>query len=814
MSTSGDVDPLGATSPTWTISRQLTIGNSGSGSMTIAGGGRVSSSDGLLGFYDGSAGTATVTGAGSTWTNAGELIVGILGSGALTISGGATVANTMGSLGLYTGSTGAVTVTGAGSTWTNSGELVVGWSGTSTLAVGNGGAVASGKGSIGYDNDVTGTVTVHGAGSTWSASAIDLGVFGAGVLTIAEGGKVSVGTGGSGIVTLASYAAGTGTVNIGAVAGSPAVAAGTLAAAELRFGNGTGTLNFNHTDGAYVFAPKVSGHGTIEQRAGTTILTGDSSGFAGQTTVSGGKLVVNGALGGTLSLASGGVLGGSGTVGGLTVKAGGTVAPGNSLGTLNVSGHVGFAAGSRYQVEINPAGQGDRIVADGTAVLSGGTVDVVKAPGTYLPGTRYTILTAAGGVTGTFASFGQAGLFISLGLSYDTNNVYLDLARNQASFASVGATRNQAVAATAAEALGRGHVLYDALVQLTRADAARAAFDQLSGEIHASARTALVEDSRFLREAAINRLRAAFGAAGATRAPVAVYAADGPVSAAASTERFAVWGQAFGSWGRWSGDGNAARLNRSTGGFLIGADGSVLDIWRLGIVAGYSRTDFAVRERGAAGSSDNYHAGLYGGTQWGQLALRAGAAYTWHDIATSRSVALPGLVDNLKGGYKAGSAQVFGELGYGITLAQTPIGILAIEPFANLAYVSLSTAAFAEKPDAVALVSSGAASGLTFTTLGLHGATGFMLGSVSARARGTLGWRHAFGDTVPAARLAFAGGTPFGITGVPIARNAAVVEAGLDFNLTPAATLGFTYGGQFGSGLIDQTAKANFNVRF
>uniref|UniRef100_UPI0013D4C4C7 autotransporter outer membrane beta-barrel domain-containing protein n=2 Tax=Gammaproteobacteria TaxID=1236 RepID=UPI0013D4C4C7 len=113
------------------------------------------------------------------------------------------------------------------------------------------------------------------------------------------------------------------------------------------------------------------------------------------------------------------------TVSGLTVGTGATVAPGNSIGTLNVAGPVSFAAGSHYQVEIDAAGRSDRIAASGSATLAGGTVDVAKAPGTYLPGTRYTILTAAGGVTGTFSGVSQDLLFLTLGLTYDSNNVYL-----------------------------------------------------------------------------------------------------------------------------------------------------------------------------------------------------------------------------------------------------------------------------------------------------------------------------------------------------------------------------------------------------
>src|SRR5262249_38932940 len=152
---------------------------------------------------------------------------------------------------------------------------------------------------------------------------------------------------------------------------------------------------------------------------------------------------------------------------------------------------------------------------------------------------------------------------------------------------------------------------YNAVLNLS-APQARAAFDLLSGEVSASAKTALVEDSRFLREAAIDRLRAAFGTVGATRTPGVAYAADAKrVPAPATTDGVSLWSNGLGSFGRWNGDGNAAALKRDTGGFVAGADGLVGDTWRLGLLAGYSRTTFNVRDRSSSGSSDNYHVGLY-----------------------------------------------------------------------------------------------------------------------------------------------------------------------------------------------------------
>jgi outer membrane autotransporter protein len=399
-------------------------------------------------------------------------------------------------------------------------------------------------------------------------------------------------------------------------------------------------------------------------------------------------------------------------------------------------------------------------------------------------------------------------------------------------FADAGLTRNQKAAATGVQSLSggnpffAGNPLYDAILALPTDAAARNAFDQVSGEAHASAQTALIEDGRFVRDAATNRIRAAFGAVGASRAPVMAfadpiyagpamaYAALDPsttsnVAVAPTTDRFALWGQGFGGWGHSNSDGNAARLNRSTSGFLIGGDAPIFETWRLGMMAGYSRTTFNVRDRASSGASDNYHLGLYGGTQWGNLGFRTGAAYTWHDMTMNRSIAFAGFGDSLKADYQAGTAQIFGELGYGIRAGQ-----FGFEPLANLAYVNLHTDGFAERAGAAALRSTANNTGVTFTTLGVHASTDFSLGTATATLRGTVGWRHALGDTTPLSTFAFTGGSPFTIAGVPIARNAVVLDAGVDIAITRNATLGVSYGGQFASSASDQSIRANFNMKF
>ncbi|MBZ9868429.1 autotransporter outer membrane beta-barrel domain-containing protein, partial [Mesorhizobium sp. CA15] len=796
------VDGAGST---WTNTGDLDVGEFGTGTLTISNDGTVSNDSGTIGAQAGSIGAVTVDGTGSTWTNSLSLAVGSAGAGTLNVLNGGGVGGDSGYIGFSLGSAGAVTVSGAGSTWTAGLELLIGGSGTGALTISNGGAVSSGGGFVAFGNGV-GTATVDGAGSTWTNTGnLDVGEFGTGTLTISNGGAVSVG----GIVTIASQAGSIGTLNFGGVAGAAASATGILNAAAVQFGAGTGAINFNHTDTNYTFASAIGGAGTINQIAGNTNLTADSSAFTGATNVSGGRLAVNGSLADSLVTISGGILGGNGTVGGIAAHSGGTIAPGNSIGTLSVAGNIDQAAGSIYQVELTSTGQSDLIHATGAATIAAGSVlDVVKTDAApYVAGTHYTLLQADGGVAGNYSLTGDIGTaFLGLVDSYDANHVYLDVV--QKTFAQVGLTPNQIATGGGAESLGAGNPLYDAIAVLPTEATAQAAFDQLSGEIHASAKGMLLEDSRFIRDAATRRISAAFGDADAAALPVMAYGEGGPEMVAADTDRFAVWGQAFGSWGHTGSDGNAAAFDRSTGGLLVGADSLVGD-WRVGAIGGYSHSTFDADARRSSGAGDNYHLGLYGGTNWGAIAFRTGVAYSWNSISTKRAVAFNGFADQLSADYHAGTAQVFGELAY-----KADAGRFKFEPFANLAYVSVDTDGFTEKGGGAALTSASSTTNATFTTLGLRTSTGLTLGNIEATARGTLGWRHAFGDVTPTSTFAFASGDAFAIAGVPVARDSVVIDAGFDLPISANATLGLSYTGQFGSHTADNGAKANLHLKF
>ncbi|WP_436095183.1 autotransporter outer membrane beta-barrel domain-containing protein [Bosea sp. LjRoot237] len=777
--------------------------------LTTNGGGLDASGSGALNFTD----TTPITLSGT-------------GSRTLILTGSSSTANTLAAILGDNGGPSSLVKTGSGR-WVLTGSHS--YTGSTTISAGT--LALSGSGSIASASRVIADGTFDISGVTAASSSIKSlagngsATLGSKTLVItAANDTFSGGISGSGGLTISG---GTQTL-----AGDSTYTGGTtISAGTLQLGNGgtsgsivgdvvnNGALAFNRSD-TLTFGGAVSGSGVMNQiGSGTTILTAVNP-LTGPTNVNAGTLAVNGSLAGSaVTVRSGATLAGDGTVGPTTLLTGARIAPGNSIGTLTVNGAYAQAAGATYRVELDPTTTtSDLIRVNGTAALaSGAGLAVVNSTGApYVAGQRFTILTSTG-LTGSYG-FGDQVLtpFLNLRDAYDANNAYLTVIQTR-TVGSIGTTPNQIEVGKSVDSLPAGNPIQSGMINQPTLDAARNALDQVSGEIHASARTALIDESWLLRNAVNDRLRSAFGSVGAQ--PMATlnygFSADlapsvhGPMPSLKPTDRFAVWGQGYGYWGKTDSDGNASKLTRSSSGLLLGADAAVFDNLRFGVIAGYSRSEFDVNARLSSGESDNYHLGLYGGGQWGALGLRLGASYTWHAIETRRAVTSAGFGSNLRADYDAGTAQVFGEVGYRVDLGQ-----VALEPFAGLAYVNLHSDGFSETGGAAALTGQSDDTSLGYSTLGLRAAMTARLAGMDFSLRGTLGWRHAFGDVNPKAVLAFAGSNPFSIAGLPIARDAVLAEAGLDLVLGANATLGASYAGLLAEDAQDHVFKGVLAIRF
>ena len=207
---------------------------------------------------------------------------------------------------------------------------------------------------------------------------------------------------------------------------------------------------------------------------------------------------------------------------------------------------------------------------------------------------------------------------------------------------------------------------------------------------------------------------------------------------------------------------------------------------------------------------ESFHLAGYAGGMAGPLALRVGGVWIWNDIDTNRAVIFPGFFEREKANYDADTGQLFGEVAYPITR-----GRFALEPFGGLAFVSIDTDSFKEKGAFAALSSRGSDQDIGYSTLGLRAAATYAWNGASVTPHVSAAWQHAFDDITPAAALAFAStGIGFDVTGTPLAEDTALIETGLDLQLSPTATLGASYSGQFGESVTDNAVKGRFTWLF
>ncbi len=674
------------------------------------------------------------------------------------------------------------------------GELTKTGLGTLTLGNSNsyqGGTVISAGSLVGSTNS-------FGSGAILNNASLQLSQSFTGTLNNAISGNGSVIKSGSGSVTLSgvnSYAGGT-LINSGQLIGNAS-----------SFGTGAiinnAALVLDQTSDA-TLTNVMSGSGTLTKTGtGKLVLDGINT-YTGTTTVNVGSLIVGGSAGSSASLssdvnvASGALLGGHGSISGdVDLASGATLAPGNSIGTLTINGNATFDAGSTLEIEANPDGSSDRLIVNGNLDLGGATLNILAGAGTWSPATRYSIVTSSNPIVGTFGPVTSDLAFLTPTLDYSLGNeVQLLLMRNDISFASVGRTFNQRSVASALESAPLG-TLAVAVAGMS-AEQAQHTFDSLSGELHASSRGALFDDSRHVREAIAERLRAAQSGL------------SGDVLHRDADSGLTFWLKSYGGWSDKDGSDNVADFDRASRGTLIGFDLPLNPTWRLGMALGYGSSDLDVGARASSADVDSTSLAAYLGGQWDALSLRLGVAHSWNSIDSKRDVRLGALNETLKADYDADTTQVFGELGYALRF-----GELTLEPFAGLAHVRVESDGFSERGGAAALRVKQQDEHTSYASLGLNATT--PLGDIAGlpvALNASLAWQHAFNEPGDSSEMTLATYGSFKVKGAPIAKDSALAQLGVNLKLAPSARLALGYSGQLGDGNSDHGVRLGLDIAF
>ncbi|MDP1966386.1 MAG: autotransporter domain-containing protein, partial [Reyranella sp.] len=816
----------------------------------------------IAGAFNVSGGTVTAgAGGGTGGATAGSAFgagIFLQGNGTVNIAPGAGVTQTI--------SNAIADQTGSGGTGGNAGAGAIAKSGAGTLVLSaantfTGGTTVTG-GLVNFaaaNNFGSGSVALNGGGLQWATGTTtdissQLAALGAGGGTFdTNGNNVSFGTAlnggaltktGSGTLTFTTtntYSGAT-IVNAGmlqagaanafsATSAHTVVAGGTLAlnnfnqtigslagAGGVALGSATLTAGGDNTSTTY--SGVLSGTGGLTKNGSGTLTLSGVNTYNGATTVNAGMLVVNGSLASVVTL-SGGTLGGSGTIGGLTSN-GGTIAPGNSIGTLNINGSF-VQNGGIYQVEVNAAGQSDRINvtgAPGTATINGGTVQVIAEQGTYARNTTYTILTATGGVSGAYSTVTSNFAFLTSSLSYDANNVFLTLIQGNNAFAAGAQTSNQFAVGTAldranASATGDFATVLNALSSLNTQQGP-AALNAISGQQYSGFGTANVSSGlAFMNVLGQQMSLARGGSGGGTR--VALAQACDVTCDSEQPSGFSVWGSAVGGTGSvaGSGNGNTSTLTYNLGGFAAGLDYRFDPRFLVGLGGGYASGNQWLGGFNGRGTSTSYNASVYASFTPGAFYLDALAGYGYNDNQMTRMIAIPGLASRTAMG-QTGANQFLGQAEAGYRFNIFAPAAASLTPFARFQTTSVSQDAFTETgADSLNLSVAQQTTTSVRTVLGAELAGAIDMGwreKLVLQLR--LGWAHEYADTSRPVTAAFAGAPGIGFTvyGAPPQRDGAVIGLAANTAIAQSTSIYLRYDGELGTGTDNHVLSAGLRM--
>ena len=810
------------------------------GGLTIAGGTQVLSgtntytgattvSAGTLAIAEGGSITSNVTN-NATFTNAGTV------TGSLTNTGTASNSGTI---------TGPVT-NNAGS-FTQTAGSVGGGLTNAAIVNANGGAINGAVANNGGTFNVGGTVTSNSTFTNAADATLTLLSAGnytlqglltnSGVITVANGGTLVATVGGiSNLVGGSITVAFGGKVrddlnNASSISNGGTYVANVAAntAAGVITNNATGTWTGNVLSNAAVITNSgawtgnvVSSTGTINNNLTWTGIIASAGTFnntaagtvSGLLTQTAGVSINDGSLNGG-ALINGGVFSGTGSVTNVTVDNGGVFAPGNGApgSSMTVTGNLALQSGAFYLVALNPATSSFANVL-GTASLNGGA-GAAFLTGNYIA-KQYTILTAAGGVAGTFSSFNTLSLpsGFNASLSYDPNNVFLNLALNFTPPPGSGLNVNQRNTGNAVVGFfnrtGGIPAVFGGLTTTTLTIA--------SGELPTASQQATFNSMNLFLGLLTDPFvggrgegAAGFGGMSSYADEAMGYAAKGrpgdalaaiyrkaPPPVATFEQRWSTWVAGYG--GSQTSDGNATlgsnSATASVYGTAVGADYRFSPSTLAGFALAGGGTNFSIANGLGSGRSDLFQAGALLRHTAGPAYITAALAYGWQDVTTDRTLAIAG-IDRLRGRFDANAWS--GRIEAGARYATPWMGIT---PYAAGQFTTYELPNYAEHVTAGAstFALNYAAKDVTAarSEFGLRADRSYAMQGGIFTLRGRAAWAHNFNpDRSISATFQTLPGASFTVNGASQSSDAALTTASAEMKWRSGWSAAATFEGEF-----------------
>ncbi|TPG50003.1 autotransporter domain-containing protein [Rhodanobacter glycinis] len=474
-----------------------------------------------------------------------------------------------------------------------------------------------------------------------------------------------------------------------------------------------------------------------------------------------------------------------------------------SQGNVNVTGNYVQQGNGRMAVSL-----GAQLSVNGTATLSGGDLYVYGANSNYTLNSHTTVLTASGGLTGTFSALDTApSVTLTATLNYDASSAWLNV--QQVNLSQIQGLPYTVASFGAAQRTQSAFEQINSQLQGVASGApASAGFIAGAASLQHAVSTEVMQHSL---ESLTGQLHAASAAMTFEAIDAGTRALSDRFDSLLDAPKAGGWTQNLGYHGGMSRSGYD-NVGYDLSGWLVGQDYRIGGNGIVGYALSQSQGLGRLVESADQGHSHALEGMLYGGVIRGSWYTMGRFGLGSYRETMRRQLELgdqfAGVASDGNGRYGV----AYGESGYRLALGRTQI-----TPYMNLQYAQIQRDGFNE----LGAYGFGLKSGAQITArwqagAGLRATRDWSLvggGSLSLQAH--MLWQQSFGVRGEAFDASFSGINQFApVGGIGVSRYGGVFGTTLDWRMTPRASLQLGYDQYLGQRQQAKMATASFRLDF